>query len=523
MKSLIKDKHIFIHYNHDHARIIPDAYEAELQGKRVLCMPHTLQHARILNNLGYQSWSPIMTEFNWPIYKGTKPMTWYQKHTANFLTLHKKAAVLNQVGTMKTGSVICAAEYLLSVGEVRRILVVCPKSCVRHVWLNELFDVTPWRQAGILLAEYGSSRSPEFVSNKEWLITNHDGIKTHSDLIKVFNPDIIVLDEMDKFKDRTTDRFKVLEKLVLNVQWFWPMTGTPLPNSIVDGHAISTLINPRTPKSTKAFKNMLMLQVAEHKWVPRANGLALAFSYLQPAIRLSREDCGIVLPPVVRKMVHVEMTDEQKTVFNDMLKRSMVELESGLVTAANAAVRHGKLMQIASGILYKNSEDENGRAYKIAVEHRARAMLPDIKEAKKKFIISCDFSEVLPILKTFLKENGYDVAVINGSVSTKKRDDIIQDFKYGEINGILIHPETMSHGNTLVQADLLIYYTPPGKTAYKEQTDARIDRPGQDMSPKIVSLYSTPQEKATYETHELRQGTQKNFLDLYREMIYAKS
>ena len=85
-----------------------------------------LEEAQVLKNLQIKNTpSPILGRYNWP--GRYKPFD-HQKTTASFLTLHRRAFCLNEQGTGKTGSTIWAADYLMSIGKIKRALVICPLS-----------------------------------------------------------------------------------------------------------------------------------------------------------------------------------------------------------------------------------------------------------------------------------------------------------------------------------------------------------------------------------------------------------
>jgi len=67
--------------------------------------------------------STITRDYKWP--GQFKPFA-HQKETASFLTLRKKAFCFNEQGTGKTAAVIWAADYLMNIGAIRRVLIACP-------------------------------------------------------------------------------------------------------------------------------------------------------------------------------------------------------------------------------------------------------------------------------------------------------------------------------------------------------------------------------------------------------------
>mgnify|MGYP006290176891 FL=1 len=93
-----------------------------------------LDESRVLKNLGVKDiQSPIVRRYKWP--GRYKPMA-HQVETASFLTMHKKAFCFNDPGTGKTLAALWAADYLMTLGFVRRVLILCPLSIMQSAWLS---------------------------------------------------------------------------------------------------------------------------------------------------------------------------------------------------------------------------------------------------------------------------------------------------------------------------------------------------------------------------------------------------
>jgi len=82
--------------------------------------------------------SPIKRDYEWT--GKFKPYE-HQRDTASFLTLHKKAFCFNEQGTGKTASVIWAADYLMKLGLIKRVLVICPLSIMKSAWQQDLLHL----------------------------------------------------------------------------------------------------------------------------------------------------------------------------------------------------------------------------------------------------------------------------------------------------------------------------------------------------------------------------------------------
>ena len=73
----------------------------------------------------YEIPSPIERDYDWP---GMYTPFHHQRTTASFLSARNRAFCFNEAGTGKTSSVIWAADYLMRLGKVKKVLVICPLS-----------------------------------------------------------------------------------------------------------------------------------------------------------------------------------------------------------------------------------------------------------------------------------------------------------------------------------------------------------------------------------------------------------
>jgi len=151
-----------------------------------------LEEAQVLKNLQIKNVpSPILGRYNWP--GRYKPFD-HQKTTASFLTLHRRAFCLSEQGTGKTGSVIWAADYLMSIGKIKRALIICPLSIMDSAWRADLFNFAMHRKVDIA---HGSrdKRKAVINSDAEFVIINYDGVNIVEEDIKKAGFDLLIVDE----------------------------------------------------------------------------------------------------------------------------------------------------------------------------------------------------------------------------------------------------------------------------------------------------------------------------------------
>ena len=170
-----------------------------------------LDEAQVLGNLKIKNVpSPILRDYDW---RGMYKPFDHQKTTASFLTVHKRAFCLNEQGTGKTGSVIWAADYLMRLGKIKRVLVICPLSIMDSAWRADLFKFAMHRSVDIA---YGSAEKRKKIieSDAEFVIINYDGVNIVEAEIAKAKFDLIVIDEANAYKNISTKRWRTLYKLL---------------------------------------------------------------------------------------------------------------------------------------------------------------------------------------------------------------------------------------------------------------------------------------------------------------------
>lgn len=481
-----------------------------------LQVQHTIESTIFLRNMGIDVPSPILAQYNWP--GKYKPFD-HQRTMADFLTLNPRCFNLSEMGTGKTAATLWASDFLMNIGEVGKALILSPLSTVDCVWQRDIFDVLMHRKAVILHHGDRQRRLDMLEADVDFYILNHDGVKItqlREMLRKRKDINLIIVDEGSMFRNASSDKYKMLIKLIRSDQRVWWMTGTPCPNQPTDAWAQARVINPgKVPQFFGAFQRATMTKVSEFKWAPKPDSAAKAFEALQPAIRFLKKDC-MTLPPVVTMPRQADLTPEQKKAFNSMRTVMQLEAKSTAISAVNAADKINKLRQILCGVI----KDPTSGDY-IPIPHgpRLATLLETIEQASAKVLVVVPFKGIIQALEKEVSKH-YSVGVLNGDVSPKARDRIVNAFKTtADPHVLLCHPKVMAHGLNLTEADLLIFYAPIYSNDETEQVNERFNRAGQTRKMTIVRLGAHPLEWDIYRAVDERRDGQNNILSMYRHLI----
>ena len=495
-------------------RVLDSIFTAKMlnvHGMDIVIAPHRIDEVKVLRNLGIKAPSPILHYYNWP---GQFTPFNHQKETAAFLTLNHSGLVLNEIGTGKTQSALWAADYLIKTKNIKKVLILSPLSTLERVWADAIFTGFVHRKF-VVLHGTAEKRLKLLRTEADFYIINHDGFAIIKDKCHGMF-DLVIVDEAAVLRNPSTQRFKIFRKWATNniATRLWLMTGTPTPNDPTDAWALAKLVgSPFCTKTYTAFREQVMMKIGQWKFVPRPESVEIVKHILQPAVRYTRDEC-FDLPETIIQTRQVDLTAEQKKHYNQMLKHFVTEAVSeGTITAVNEAVKIQKLVQIACGVAY----GDDGQNILIDCSPRINLVKEVIEEAGEKVILFVPLTGTLHMLEKELSKH-WDVAVVNGEVSSTQRNKIFHDFQHQKSPHVLIaHPGTMAHGLTLTSASTIIWYGPINSNETYVQANGRIERIGKRNVSNVIHIEATDLEHKMYERLRNKQKLQGLLLDLIQQ------
>lgn len=497
--------------------VIPTAVLVNHQGQQLVAVPHRPDETRVLRNLGLDVPDPMQYHYDWPKVVGKYEPFAAQRETASFLSMHSRAFCLNGMGTGKTNSSLWAFDYLKRTKQVNKMLVVCPLSTMERTWADSVFNTFPHLSCMVL---HGTRerRKKLLAHDVDVYIINVDGLATiRDDLAKRTDIDLIVIDELALARNQSTDRWKTLNT-ICNKQTnrrVWGMTGSPTPNAPTDAWAQCKLVTPNNtmlPKYFSAFRDKVMRQITQFKWIARPEANDIIHKMMQPAIRFSLDDCTD-LPEQTFMTRDVEMTPEQKKAYKDMLGKLSTEYNGGQILAVNEAVKANKLIQISCGVAYGS----DGEEVVIPSKPRLDVLKEVIEESEGKVIVFVPLTGALESVAQELRKT-WGVEIVHGGTPKAERDRIFSNFQtLAEPRVLVANAATMSHGLTLTAATTIVWYAPVHSNEIYEQACARVRRPGQTKTTVIVHIAGSDVERRVYRRLQDKQSMQGILLELMKE------
>jgi SNF2 family DNA or RNA helicase len=454
-----------------------------------------LDEARVLKNLGVKDiQSPITRRYDWP--GRYKPMA-HQVDTASFLTMHKRAFCFNDPGTGKTLAALWAADYLMKLGFVKRVLILCPLSIMHSAWLSDLNNSIIHRSAIVAHHNKSSRRIEMIQQDYEFVICNYDGLNLIAEeIVNDGRFDLVIVDEANAYKTVTTKRWKTLKSILTPKTHLWMMTGTPASQSPADAYGLAKLVNPdNVPLFYTGWRDSVMNKITLYKWAPKPDARDRVFNALQPAIRYSKDQC-LDLPPVMTLTREVPLTPQQAKYYNLLKDQMLVQAAGEVITAVNAAAMLSKLLQVSCGAALTDTKE----VVEFDAGPRLGVLEEILEETSRKVIIFALFRASIETIQKHLTSKGITNECIHGGVSANKRGDIIHRFQTDPDPRVLVmQPAATAHGITLTAADTVVFYGPLMSVEQYIQCIARADRKGQDSDKvTVIHIQSSPVESKMF-------------------------
>lgn len=407
----------------------------------------------------------------------------YQRRMINHIRENAYCALWVDMGLGKTVSTLTAIQHLKAEFETANVLVVGPKRVIQKTWPDE---IETWDHlTGLTTSVIAGSGSEQRLAaakkradihlinteNLPWLLS-HFMTRTpsgHWKMLAKWPWDTVILDESTRFKNQSSERYRSIRKIRKFVERMVQLTGTPAPKGLKDLWGQMYLLDhgARLGTTETAFKRRFMSfdMISQEHYISKANEAAIHKACGGLALTLKAEDY-LELPPVVDNWVRVAMTQSERDKYLDFQRRLVMDIAGKRVTAANAGVLWGKLLQLSNGAVYTNHPA--WEAFHSAKLDALMDMEQDL-EGKPLMIVYQYQSDLARIKKAF-DSRGVEYRVLD-----TPQDE--EDWNAGKFDRLLFHPASAGHGTNLHKngCEEMIWFGLTPNTEHYLQARARIE------------------------------------------------
>lgn len=419
----------------------------------------------------------------------------YQSYAAEYIKTHPACAVLLDMGLGKTSITLTALlDLLFDSFESHKVLVIAPLRVARDTWPAE---IEKWDHLKMLTysVAVGSEkdRKAALMQPADIHIINRENVQWLIEQSGVpFDFDTVIIDELSSFKSHQAKRFKALLKVRPRIRRIVGLTGTPSANGLMDLWAEFRLLDmgERLGRFIGNYRNTYFMPdnrngqiIYSYRLLPGADE-AIYRRIADITISMKATD-HLKMPELVMNNVTVELSDDERDRYEELRQTLVLDLPDKEITAANAAVLSGKLLQMANGAIYDEDRQQ------VHIHDRKLDALEDLIEG----------ANGKPVLVAYWFKHDLDRIRTRFKVREIKSSADIRDWNNGEIPVAVIHPASAGHGLNLQSGgSTLVWFGLTWSLELYQQTNARLWRQGQSETVVIHHIVA----KGTVDEHVLK-------------------
>ena len=415
-------------------------------------------------------------------------------------------AYFMEMGTGKSKVLIDNIAMLFNAGKINGALIIAPKGVYKNWFDSEIPSHMPdyvekkvglWRtdpNAKDLKPLFSTGAelhilimNVEAFSTKKGVLFAHKFLSCHNALIGI--------DESTTIKNPNAKRTKSILSLKPLSKFRRILTGSPVTKSPLDLFSQcqfldSWLLNQSSYyafRTRYAVCRKINVSGRQVEIVVGYRNLGELSEKVKPfSYRVLKDDC-LDLPPKTYTKRIIELSDEQKKVYKTMKEKAIAFLNGKMVSTATVITQLMRLHQITCG--HFTSDDGDVQEIK---NNRIDQLMEILEEVEGKAVIWAHYRyDIKKIVEAISKKYGENsVVTYYGDTSTDDRQKAItkiQD-KDSSVRFIVGTPQTGGYGITLTGASTMIYYSNGYDLEKRQQSEARIDRIGQEKPMTYIDI-----------------------------------
>jgi SNF2 family DNA or RNA helicase len=376
-------------------------------------------------------------------------------------------------GLGKTSICLGALKVLRNHGYFKKALIVAPIRPMYSTWPAEVFKWEEFNDFTYTVV-HGPEKSQRLKEDVELYFINPEGLKWLFSQPNLPGWDTLIVDESTKFKDTRTQRFKSLKGHLDKFRRRWILTGTPVPNGLMDlfGQIFILDRGRALGRYVTHFKAEYFMNVGYGgwNWVPQPGAFDRVIERIKPLIlQLSAEDY-LKMPELIYHKVEIELPEAAMATYQSVESDFVAMLSDTTLVAANAAAAGTKCRQIANGAVYVNDEHDW-----VTVHDEKLDALEDLLEELN--------GHPVLLLYEFRHDRERILARFPHAVDLKSTDVsvVVGEFNAGRVPLLIGHPASMGHGlNLQGSCHHVIWFGITWNLEYYDQAIARVYRQGQE-------------------------------------------
>ena len=420
-------------------------------------------------------------------------------------------AYFMEMGTGKSKVLLDNAAMLYDKGKINGLLIIAPKGVYKNWYDSEVPTHLPDHIFKKMVLWKTSDKSKKqqqllntlFETGSEFHIllmnveafSKGDGAAFAYKFLSCHNA-MVAIDESTTIKTPTSNRTKNILALREHAKYRRILTGSPVTKSPLDLFSQCEFLDPWllghtsywTFKARYAVTRKIQVQGRQVEIVVGYRNLGELSEKIQPfSKRVLKDDC-LDLPKKTFMKHVVEMTKEQKKVYKQMKEEAIAYLDGKVLSSATVMTQLMRLHQITCG----HFTPDDGEIKNLPC-NRMTELMDILENVHGKAVIWSHYThDVRRIIEEIKRVYGEDSVVdYFGQTTSEERSKNIKRFQSDDKCRFFVGTtHTGGYGITLTAASTMIYFSNGYDLEKRQQSEARIDRIGQEKPMTYIDIIS---------------------------------
>ncbi len=429
--------------------------------------------------------------------------------------MNGKAILADEVGLGKTIEAGSIAHILISRGDVRRILIVAPRT-LRIQWCEEMqskFGISILDATNsYLIHEYRRRISSAKSDHKiHGIVMTSQMLGRNLNDVAALQPDLVIVDEAHRVAKGASRFREQMQTLMATAPYALFLTATPVQNNLLELYNLVELLRPGTFGTQQRFRSRF---VASDERIPKENSLDELRQILKKVlVRWTRAQAG--LDSVVRIPVDypISLDSEELELYQEIFqravrlygsyesnRRSVVARFLSECFARSPKAALASLIRLAERHPFDKREVEKleMRLASTLISSREKVLLKlasDWIAEHGKVVIFAQHVGVIDRLRQLFELNGFSTSLFHGKLSSTAQAAARREFQ--STTQVFLSTDAGAEGINLQFANCIINYDLPWNPMTIEQRIGRLHRTGQTRSVNIANFFAPN----TFEAH----------------------
>jgi SNF2 family DNA or RNA helicase len=419
-------------------------------------------------------------------------------------------AYFMEMGTGKSKVLLDNAAILYDKGEINALLLIAPKGVYKNWFDSEipthLVDhidkkMVLWKTSDKSIKQIKKLNTLfEPGSDLRILIMNVESFSSGNGsefaykFLSAHPKSMVAIDEATTIKTPTSNRTKNILKLSNHCKYRRILTGSPVTKSPLDLYSQCAFLDPwlldhqsfYTFKARYSICKKIQVNGRQIEIVVGYRNLGELSEKIKTfSQRVLKEDC-LDLPEKTFVKHYVELTKEQKKVYEQMKKEAIAFLDGKMQSSATVMTQLMRLHQITCG----HFTADDGTIKDLPCS-RLGELMDILEKIEGKTIIWSHYThDVKRIIAEIKKVYGEDSVVdYYGATDTDSRSANIKKFQTDDKCRFFVGTtHTGGYGITLTAGSNMVYFSNGYDLEKRQQSEARIDRIGQTKKMTYIDI-----------------------------------